>query len=98
MTLSIIGEEVAAAVKSLKMGKSSGVDKIPAELVKTGGDAIIDTLTSVCNKIFKKVSLSLQICQHYRTISLISHPSSHADGHIKESPTPSGNISKLVSE
>ena len=40
-----------AAVKALKMGKSAGVDNIPAELVQAGGEAMIDILTSICNKI-----------------------------------------------
>ena len=43
-----------AAVKSLKMGNFiAGVDNIPAELVKKEVDAMIDVLTSVCNKILK---------------------------------------------
>ena len=42
-----------AAVKELKMGKSAGVDNIPAELVQAGGEAIIDILTIICNKIWK---------------------------------------------
>ena len=66
-------------------------DNIPAELVQAGGEAMIDILTSVCNKIWKTgewpttwtQSLvitfpkkgNLQLCQNYRTISLISHPS-----------------------
>ena len=33
----ILREEVEAAVKALKMGKSAGVDNIPAELVQEGG-------------------------------------------------------------
>ena len=49
----IIREEVEAAVKALKSGKSAGVDNIPAELVQAGGEAIIDILTSFCNKIWK---------------------------------------------
>ena len=32
-------------VKALKMGKSAGVDNIPAELVQAGGEAMIDILT-----------------------------------------------------
>ena len=47
----ILLEDVEAAVKVLKMGKSDGVDNIPAELVQAGGDAMIDILTSICNKI-----------------------------------------------
>ena len=80
-----------AAVKALKMGKSAGVDNISAELVQAGGEAMIDILTAICNKIWKTgkwpttwthslvIRLpkkgNLQLCQNYRTISLISHPS-----------------------
>ena len=46
----ILREEVEAAVK---MGKSAGVDNIPAELVQAGGEAMIDILTAICNKIWK---------------------------------------------
>ena len=78
-----------AAVKALKMGKSAGMDNIPAELIQAGGEATIDILT--CNKIWRTgewpttwtqslvITLpkkgNLQLCQNYRTISLISHPS-----------------------
>ena len=80
-----------AAVKALKMGKSAGVNNTPAELVQAGGEAMIDILTTICNKIWKTgewpttwtqtlvITLlkkgNLQLCQNYRTISLISHPS-----------------------
>ena len=47
----ILREEVEAAVKALKMGKSAGVDNIPAELVQAGGESMIDILTEICNKI-----------------------------------------------
>ena len=73
------------------MGKPVGVDNIPAELVQAGGEAMIDILTSIRNKIWKTgewpttwtqslvITLpkkgNLQLCQNYRTISLISHPS-----------------------
>ena len=84
-------EEVEAVVKALKMGKSAGMDNIPAELVQAGGEAMIDILTAICNKIWRTgewptkwiqflvITLpkkgNLQLCQNYRTISLISHPS-----------------------
>ena len=87
----ILREEMEAAVKALKMGKLAGVDNIPAELVQAGGEAMINILTSICNKIWKtgewpttwSQSLviilpkkgNLQLCQNYRTISLLSHPS-----------------------
>ena len=87
----ILREEVEAAVKALKMGKSAGMDNIPAELVQARGEAMIDILTAICNKIWKTgewpttwtqslvITLpkigNLQLCQNYRTISFISHPS-----------------------
>ena len=87
----ILREEVEVAVKSLKKGKSAGVDNIPLEVVKTGGKAMIDVLLIICNKIWQTgewpthwtqsliITLpkkgNLQLCQNYRTIRLISHPS-----------------------
>ena len=87
----ILREEVEATVKALKMGKSAGMDNIPAQLVQAGGEAMIDILTAICNKIWRTgewpttwtQSLvntlpkkgNLQLYQNYRTISLISHPS-----------------------
>ena len=73
------------------MGKSAGVDNIPAELVQAGGEAMIDILTSICNKFWRTgewpttwtrslvITLAkkgnLQLFKNYRTISLISYPS-----------------------
>ena len=48
----ILQEEVEATVKSLKKGKSAGVDNIPSELVQAGGEAMIDMLLIICNKIW----------------------------------------------
>ena len=45
----ILREEVEAAVKVLKMGKSAGMDNILAELVQAGGEVMIDILTAICN-------------------------------------------------
>ena len=72
------------------MGKSAGMDNRPAKPVQAGGEAMIDILTAICNKIWKTgewpitwtqslvITLpkkgNLQLCQNYRTISLISHP------------------------
>ena len=47
----ILRKEVEAAVRSLKKGKSAGVDNIPAELVREGGEDVITALTTICNKI-----------------------------------------------
>ena len=87
----ILREELEAAVKSLKPGKSAGVDNIPAELLQAGGETMIDVLLNICNKIWQTgewpmpwtqslvITLpkkgNLLQCQNYRTISLISHAS-----------------------
>ena len=47
----ILRKEVEAAVQLLKEGKSAGVDNIPAELVQAGGEDVITTLRTICNKI-----------------------------------------------
>ena len=87
----ILRKEVEAAIQSLKKGKSARVDDIAAELVQAGGEDVITTLTTICNKIWQTgecptpwtqslvITLpkkgNLQQCQNYRTISLIRHPS-----------------------
>ena len=83
--------ELEATIHSLKKGKAAGVDNIPAELVKAGGETIVNVLLDICNKIWTSgewpkpwtqslvITLpkkgNLQLCQNYRTISLICHPS-----------------------
>ena len=87
----ILREEVEAAVKSPKKGKSAAVDNIPSELVQAGGEAMIYMLLIICSKIWQTgewptpwtqsliITLpkkgNLQLCPNYRTISLISRPS-----------------------
>ena len=87
----ILREEVEAAVKSLKKGKSPGIDHIPGELLQEGGNAMISALHKICNKVWQIgdwpipwtqsliITLpkkgNLQQCKNYRTISLICHPS-----------------------
>ena len=84
----IFHEEVEAAVKSLKKGKSAGVDNIPAELLQ---QVMVNALLIICNKICRTgewptswtqslvIALpkygNLQLCQNYCTTSLISHSS-----------------------
>ena len=46
-------EEVEIEVALLKKGKSAGVDNIPAELVKAGGETMIDVLTKIYNRIWR---------------------------------------------
>ena len=87
----ILSEEVEAGTRALKNGKAAGVDNIPAELIKHGGETVPDMLTNICNEIWRigewptpwTQSLiitvtkkgNLQLSQNYRTISLISHAS-----------------------
>ena len=47
----ILREEVKAAVKTPKPGKSAGVDNIPAELFQARGETMFDALLNICNKI-----------------------------------------------
>ena len=49
----ILREEVEVAVKSLKKGKSAGVDNIPSELVQAGGEAMVGMLLIIYNKIWQ---------------------------------------------
>ena len=90
-SLPILKKEVEGAVQSLKLGKSPGVDNIPSELVKNGGEEVVKALTAICQWIWeqkkwpKEWAQSLMIpllkkgnlrqCKNCRTISLISHPS-----------------------
>ena len=83
----MLREVVEEAVRSLKSGKSEGVDNIPSELLKNGGEATTTVLT-ICPKILetkqwpKAWTQSLVILlpkkgnlrqyQNYRTISLIT--------------------------
>ena len=87
----ILKEEVESAIRALKDGKAAGVDNIPAELIKNGGESVIELPTKICNKTWQTGEWStqwtqsliitlpkkgnLQLCQNYRTISLISHAS-----------------------
>ena len=49
----ILRDKVEAAVRALKVGKSAGVESIPAELVQAGGESMLDILNSNCNMIWK---------------------------------------------
>ena len=87
----LLREEVEIAVAYLKRGKSAGVDNIQAEPVQACMETMIDVLTEICNRIWRtgewptpwtqSLIITLpkkgnwQLCQNYRTISLISHSS-----------------------
>ena len=48
----MLREEAKEAVRSLKAGKSPGMDNIPSELFKNGGEAAT-VLTAICQKIWE---------------------------------------------
>ena len=49
----MLREEAKEAVRSLKAGKSPGVDNIPSELLKNGGEAITPVLTAIRQKMLE---------------------------------------------
>ena len=87
----IIRSKIEEALKKLKCNKAPGTDNMPAELLKSGGDIMIEMLLKICNTTFKtgewpmKWTESIVIplpkkgnirkCENNRTIGLISHPS-----------------------
>ncbi|KAK3894356.1 hypothetical protein Pcinc_001893 [Petrolisthes cinctipes] len=87
----ILREEIELAIKSLKNGKTPGIDNIPGELIQNGGENMTIFLTRLCNRIWETgewpstwtqsliITLhkkgNIQQCSNYRTISLISHAS-----------------------
>ena len=46
--------EVKRAIGRLKLGKASGVDGITAEMLKFGGEAVIDWMHMICNLAWKQ--------------------------------------------
>ena len=53
----ILRSEIVAAVKKLKEEKAPGTDEIPGELLKHGGDCIIDQLHHICNDTWMKETI-----------------------------------------
>ena len=46
--------EVKKAIGRLKFGKAAGVDGITAEMLKSGGDAVVDWMHVICNLAWKQ--------------------------------------------
>ena len=82
-------EEIQKTLKSMKGGKASGTDELPAESLKALDEHNIEIITSLCNIIYNSgmiptemkhsvfITLSKKlkaiICTEFRTISLRSH-------------------------
>ena len=85
----ILYEEVAAAVKKLKKGKSPGIDDIAGEVVQAGGEKVTEEIHLICKQIWQEGRVpeewtksvivtipkkgDLAECCNYRTIALLSH-------------------------
>ena len=41
------------AMNNIKKGKSPGVDNIPGELIKNGGEAMVKAVTTICQRIWR---------------------------------------------
>ena len=87
----ILEGEIKWALGSITMNKTSGGDRIPAELFQILKDAVVKVLHSICQQIWKtqqwpqdwKRSVFIPVpkkgnakeCSNYCTIALISHAS-----------------------
>ena len=63
--LPILKDEFINAIKSLKDGKSPGNDNISSELLKHGGDAIVNVFPELCQKSWSMKKWHIQWTQSY---------------------------------
>ena len=89
-TPDVTREEVVAAVRRLQNGKAAGEDRIVAELLKNGGEPVIDWLTELMQEVWRTRKVpqdwrnalliplfnkkDRKLCDNYRGISLFSVP------------------------
>ena len=66
-TPDVTREEVAKAVRRLRNGKAAGEDRIVAELLKNGGEAVIDWLMELMQEVWR----TRQVPQEWRNATLI---------------------------
>ena len=87
----VLESEIKDALRHISNRKAAGIDDIPIELLKAGGEEAVKVLTNMCNCVWKKKewpsdwkkSVYVPIykkgdkkeCGNYRTIALISHAS-----------------------
>ena len=83
--------EVEAAIRKLKPRKAPGVDGVCGELIQHGGVAVSSGLQTICQRAWNEEAFpeiwtksiiitipkkgDLQLCENYRTISLVVHAS-----------------------
>ena len=89
-TSQLTREEVEQAVKKLQNGKAAGEDEIVAEMLKSGGEVMIDWLLEILQEVWRTKQLPSEwkksilvpvhkkkdrkVCDNYRGISLLSIP------------------------
>ena len=89
-TSQLTREEVEQAVKKLQNGKAAGEDEIVAEMLKNGGEVMIDWLLEILQEVWRTKQLPSEwkksvlvpvhkkkdrkVCDNYRGISLLSIP------------------------
>ncbi|XP_037789463.1 anti-sigma-I factor RsgI8-like [Penaeus monodon] len=87
----VLEAEIEAAIKKAEKGKAGGIDKVPAEALKEGGEIVIKVTKNIIDEIWRTgewpklwvmselVPLpkvpGTQDCTKYQTVSLISHAS-----------------------
>ena len=54
-------EEIKKATMQLKVGKSPGIDGIPAEVYQHGGEAVLDKLLDLFTNCWEKGTLPLDL-------------------------------------
>ncbi len=66
LNVKISGEEVERCVKGQKNGKAAGLDDIPYELYKNGGERVIDRMTDLFNRVWEeeRVPRDWNECSH----------------------------------
>jgi len=83
-------EEIRSALSMMKTGRAPGADGIPAELLKLGGDTVVQWLSSLASVVWEQEKVpedwtkqltiplhkkgSYQDCDNYRGIALLSVP------------------------
>lgn len=86
---SILKEEVERAIMYLKNNKSPGTDLITGEMIKSGGETLIEEMYKLCNMVWNVGKVpnewtksllvlihkkgSMMECTNYRTVALLSH-------------------------
>ena len=66
-TPEITREEVEKAMGKLKNGKAAGNDNITAELLKNGGEAVVDWVTELVQEVWR----TRQVPQEWKNATLV---------------------------